>query len=231
MAQFSQYEKLFKDVEKKYRDGNKEMPRVLRLFDIKFRLVLGITDVVFDSNIAKVKSAEVKECYVQLIKTTELWNVFEALFEYANLEYKLGTKDKIEKMLSKMDLKDPEILNVLRNGFLELKDLYSKNKQFPTHFKEYYNRIFSNINIGEKNRKALDRIKTSLETGKTDQDSAMLYLMYIDRNLFYHTAEAVKMGMSYSNRLAYMKMLFNTLRNYNLTVIIVLLKKELQAFG
>jgi len=49
-----------------------------------------------------------------------------------------------------------------------------------------------------------------------------------DRNLFYHTFESVKMGMSYSNRLALLKTLYRTLADYILAVAIHLLRRDIE---
>jgi len=215
---FEEYKNLYEKLSEKYRDTDTEMSRALRLFDIKLRLVLGIDDVVFNTTIAKVKTPAVKQCYVLLIKLTELWNVLEALFQYLSTRYKMDSVEGnvIDKMLGIKELKTPEVMKVLKCGFENLKGLYKKRKNFPEHFSEYYSRAKPKVH--KKNKKALDNIMESLETDGAAAES-MLNLIYIDRNLFYHIGEAVKMGMSYANRKALMEVLYNMLEGYVLTVI------------
>jgi len=229
MTQFAEYQKLYKTVSDK--DKNYDANRILHLFNIKLHLVLGIKDVVFDDNIAKVKTDEVRACYVQLIKSTEMWNVFEALFEYAKTKHPLGSKDKkerknvIEKMTESRELHVPEVMAVLASGFNELKHLCKEKSKFKKDFQGYLERVGSHDYISSKSKTALKNIMESIEADNKEPYSDMLYLLYADRNLFYHTAEAVKMGMSYSNRLALMELLYRMLADYILAVMNNLLRQ------
>ena len=75
---FDNYNQIFKKLENLLQD---EMPRSLRLFNIRLRLAIDI-QIDFKGEISLTKTKEVKDTYVLLIRLMEIWNAYEALFHY-----------------------------------------------------------------------------------------------------------------------------------------------------
>jgi len=59
------------------------LPRSLRLFNIRIRLAMDI-EISFRGEISLTRTKGVKETYVLIIQLLELWNAYEALSHYVN---------------------------------------------------------------------------------------------------------------------------------------------------
>lgn len=221
-------EKLFKEYEKKYRQLSKKiekkLPRALRLFDIRLRLALGIC-VDFDSDVSLTKTQTVKDCYILLIRLTELWNAFEALIAYTREKYNIK---KWFDLMKDKDIHSEESSNCLTGGLNKLKQLY-KNKSFTSDFDSFVEkakRQLSEANIAGTNLNNLSKLQSYLKKNDKEEENLMMSLINIERNLFYHSGESAKMGVSnYNNRKKSLELCYEILREYILININNILAK------
>ena len=103
-----------------------------------------------------------------------------------------------------------------------MRKLYKAGK-FADEFNDYIVKIKEH-NPKDKNLKALENITASLKSSEKEKCGVFLRMIYMERNIYYHTEEAVKMGMSYSNRKKLLELSYKTLKDYILTIVNSLLK-------
>ena len=81
---FTNYETLFESYFEMV--GWDDMPRSLRLFDIRFRLALDL-QIDFEGGRARVRSRGVKPAYQSLYRLVDMFNAYEAYVSYQNDVY------------------------------------------------------------------------------------------------------------------------------------------------
>ncbi|MEM5871733.1 MAG: hypothetical protein QW051_02560 [Candidatus Aenigmatarchaeota archaeon] len=177
-----------------------ELPRSLRLFNIRLRLAFDI-QIDFKGEISLTKTKEVKKTYVLLIKLMEIWNAYEALFHYAKDTKKyVNVKESIYKAYSQTLLNEVGSLTILKNTLDELKKKYDSNKNFKSDFKQLIKRIEDDDRIRPNLTESCKSIVEYFEGNKTISGIEMIALIYAERNMYYHNGETAKMGMRYGNR-------------------------------
>jgi hypothetical protein len=213
---FEQYAKKYDALYNKLRE---KTPRPLRLFDIKLRLALGI-QIDFDSETAQTKTPLVKDCYVHLIKLVELWNAYEAFVQYAKTQYpahgKNGEKDKKFALIEAIDPQNTA--EPLRKGFDTLIKLH-EDKRFAEDFYIFKTKVKEQSAIKPYYKNRLEEITAHLKKKTPNGNDTLMRLIYIERNLFDHSGEAVKMGMDYRNRKKLLTLYYDALRKYVLNAI------------
>jgi hypothetical protein len=187
----------------------------LRLFDIKLRLALGIR-IDFDSEIAQTKTPIVKDCYALLVKLVELWNAYEAFVQYAKTKRAARGRDEKFALIEAID--PQAAAEPLCAGFAALVKL-CENKRFADDFDLFKNKVKEQSAIKDVYKKRLEEISACLKKKTNNGNDALMRLIYIERNLFDHSGEAVKMGMEYRNRKKQLTLYYDTLREYILTAI------------
>jgi len=87
---FEKYSQSFDKLKENLQD---ELPRSLRLFDIRLRLAIDI-QIDFAGEVSFTKTKEVRDTYALLIKLTESWNAYEALYHYTkDIKKYINTKE------------------------------------------------------------------------------------------------------------------------------------------
>ncbi|WP_033408740.1 hypothetical protein [Psychroflexus tropicus] len=194
---FHQYNQKFETLKEFMQD---ELPRSLRLFNIRLRLALDI-QIDFKGEISLTKTAQVRETYVKIIKLMEMWNAYEALFHYAkDIGKYANPKANKAKIYSQTLLKEIGSLTVLKQATDNLKNNYANKAGFKEDFDQYIKRIENDDRI----KKTLTDDSVSMKKYLNSQESIsgieILSLIYAERNMYYHNGETAKMGMRYSNR-------------------------------
>lgn len=194
---FENYNKSFEKLKDLLQD---ELPRSLRLFNIRLRLAIDI-QIDFKGEISLTKSDVVRKTYVLLIKLMEIWNAYEALFHYAKHTKKyINAKESAYKAYSQTFLNEVGSLKILKNTLDELKGKYDSNKNFKSDFKQLIKRIEDDDRIRPNLTESCKSIVEYFEGNKTISGIEMIALIYAERNMYYHNGETAKMGMRYGNR-------------------------------
>jgi DNA-directed RNA polymerase subunit N (RpoN/RPB10) len=203
---FHQYDQKFETLKDLMQD---ELPRNLRLFNLRLRLALDI-QIDFKGEVSLTKTRDVRETYVKIIKLMEMWNAYESLFHYAKeLGKYANPKANKAKIYAQSLLREVGSLAILKQAAETIKSRYVSNHRFKEDFDQYIHRI-----------KKDDRIKSTLTDDalafrayclnrKSISGIEILSLIYTERNMYYHNGETAKMGMRYSNR----KLLIDTYRH------------------
>jgi hypothetical protein len=179
---------------------NEELPRSLRLFNIRLRLAIDI-QVNFKGEVSLTKSKEVKDIYIKLIKLLEIWNAYEAFYHYLKETNKyVNVNESIYKKYSQTFLNEVGSLPVLKETIDQIKFKFLKDSTFKHDFNELINRIEKDDRIRENLTKSCKNILTYLDRNKNISGIEIIALIYAERNMYYHNGETAKMGMSYRNR-------------------------------
>ncbi len=177
-----------------------ELPRSLRLFNIRFRLALDIT-IGFEGKVSLTKTKVVRETYSLISKLMETWNAYEALSQYASEIGTYVTPGKVKSRIYSQNLLGKAgSLEILQNSLNWLGQEHRRNSQFRKDFQKYINRVIEAPSIKHQLTKDAKNVNNFLQSGKSISGIEVLSLIYAERNLYYHSGEAAKMGMSYSNR-------------------------------
>ena len=192
--------KKFENYTKKYEKyritvGDTNSSRLLRLFDIRFRLAMDIK-ISFNTTVSYTKSKDVRDTYSLLFQLTEFWNAFDALLQWLKNE-KFLEKTKWFEIFN-CEIYDTVTKKTLDVGLKELKKFY-KDEKFAIDFDEYLNRI-QNSELSPELKANAGKVSRWLKQDEKVSEDALLRLIVSDRNLAYHHAEGSKMGSSYSNR-------------------------------
>ncbi len=205
-----------------------DVPRSLRLFNIRFRLALDI-QVDFKGEISLTKSKQVRDTYVLIIRLMETWNAYEALSHYAkDLEKHSNPKAGKSKIYSQKLLKTVGSLDVLKENLDQLKTKYKKEEKFRNDFDQYIERIIQDPRIKgiltEDSTSILQYFKDEKELSGIE----ILSLIYAERNMYYHNGETAKMGMSYTNRKNIISNYIHCLVIHTLLLINFILDEEIR---
>jgi hypothetical protein len=185
MKTIDEYIQLFDTYKDKV--GGKEMHRELRLFDIRFRLALD-TDITFIGDYSYTKTKEVRDCYKLIFKLTNLWNAYEALFDYIKVYDKINKRSSIKKSFTHSITTESGSYKFLLEQMNELISLSKSNANFKKDMIEYGGKI------------GKDNIFQYISTSDANKAKHLLEMIYQERNNFYHNGESGRMGMSYPNR-------------------------------
>jgi hypothetical protein len=222
---FYQYNQKFETLKDLMQD---ELPRSLRLFNIRLRLALDI-QIDFKGEISLTKTVQVRETYIKIIKLMEMWNAYEALFHYAkDIGKYANPKANKAKIYSQTLLKEIGSLTVLKQATDDLKNNYVNKDGFKADFDQYITRIENDARI----KKTLTDDAVSMKKHMNSQEAIsgieILSLIYAERNMYYHNGETAKMGMRYSNR----KLLIDTYKtcliNHTLMVTNYIMDAEIE---
>lgn len=217
---FKEYENLYSEYRKLFK-SQKDFPRNLRTFDIRFRLALDL-EVNYKGKYAFVKTKDVKETYISIIKLMDLWNSYEALIRYAPKDkYKLvklapsvkkiGWRGEIEKFYKKTGaVDDLKKITVIFKQRMNIKGGFKKD------FEGYISRLQKSEKVDPEPKKQALAILEHINCGAEISGIESLALIYSERNMYYHDGEAGKMGMSYSNR----KFILNAYKECTVNVIL-----------
>lgn len=222
---FQQYNQKFEKLKDLMQD---ELPRRLRLFNIRLRLALDI-QIDFKGEISLTKTEEVRETYVKIIKLMEMWNAYEALFHYAkDIGKYANPKANKAKIYSQTLLNEIGSLTVLKQATDSLKNNYSDRDRFKEDFDQYVKRIEDDDRLKTTLTEDAVSMKEYLSNNKSISGIEILSLIYAERNMYYHNGETAKMGMRYSNR----KLLIDTYKtclvNHTLMVTNYIMDAEIE---
>jgi hypothetical protein len=197
-ALFRQYESSFDELKCLMQD---ELPRSLRLFNIRFRLAVDI-EIDFNGRVSLTKSTQVRETYILIIKLMEVWNAYEALSKYANETSEYVSKGVSKsKTYSQSFLKQIGSISILEGALNWLKSEYENKDQFRTDFIQYIKRIENDPDLSKSLKDDANCVLAHLKNEKSISGIEILSLIYAERNMYYHNGETAKMGMAYSNRI------------------------------
>lgn len=189
------YERLFNEYVAILQDEN--IPRELRLFDIRIRLAIDLV-VDYKGEVSYTKTAIVKENYAQQMKLMELWNSYEAFTKYLDhLNLSRSGQAKYMQISLKL-IKDSKVDASTNECFLQLKDLYVSDEIFKQNFDEYIRRIQQGVSpkLAESCSRIIEFFNGEIELSGYE----LFALIYAERNLFYHNGESAKLGMNYNRR-------------------------------
>lgn len=220
---FENYNKSFEKLKDLLQD---ELPRSLRLFNIRLRLAIDI-QIDFKGEISLTKSEEVRKTYVLLIKLMEIWNAYEALFHYVKHTKKyINPKESVYKAYSQTFLNEVGSLTILKNTLDELKKKYNSDKNFNNDFKQLIKRIEDDDRIKPNLTESCKNVVEYFEGNKTISGIEMIALIYAERNMYYHNGETAKMGMRYGNRQFLILTLTTGFYKHILLLVTAILDKE-----
>jgi hypothetical protein len=195
---------LFKAYNTKYEDLKDllqdDVPRSLRLFNIRFRLALDI-ELGFKGEVSLTKTKSVRETYIEIIKLMEMWNAYEALYHYVkSLDRHVNPKASKAKIYSQKFLSEVGSLEILKEGMDTLKTEYQTNTRFKKDFDQYIDRIVEDPRIKGTLTEDAKNILKYFRDKQGISGIELLSLVYAERNMYFHNGETAKMGMSYTNR-------------------------------
>jgi len=194
---FNQYSEKFNELRDLEQD---ELPRSLRVFNIRLRLALDI-EIDFKGGVSLTKSPQVRETYVLIIKLMEAWNAYEALSHYVKeVSPRNVRKASKPKIYSQTFLTSVGSTQTLGEALAWLKLEYAGHGPFKNDFKIYLGRIEQDSQLSPKIKGDAISILKHLDDEKIVSGIELLSLIYAERNMYYHNGETAKMGMAYSNR-------------------------------
>lgn len=203
-----------------------ELPRSLRLFNIRFRLAIDI-QIDFKGEISLTKTKQVRDTYVLLIKLMEIWNAYEALFQYAKDTQKYANaKESIFKGYSQNFLTDVGSLIILKSTLNEIKSKYNDDSNFKNDFNQLIKRIEDDDRIKHTLTESCKSIIEFFEGTKSISGIETIALIYAERNMYYHNGETAKMGMRYGNRQFLLRTLTSGFYRHMLLLITKILEME-----
>jgi hypothetical protein len=203
-----------------------ELPRRLRLFNIRLRLAIDI-QIDFKGEISLTKTKEVRDTYVLLIKLMESWNAYEALFHYVKETNKYAnTRESIYKAYSQTFLIEVGSLPVLKSTLDTLKLKYNTEIDFAIDFKQLIKRIEDDERIKPNLTESCKNILEYFEGNRVISGIEIIALIYAERNMYYHNGETAKMGMRYGNRQYLIQSLTSSFYKHILLLTTIILDKE-----
>ena len=194
---FDQYSSKFNELNDLEQD---ELPRSLRLFNIRLRLAADI-QINFKGDISLTKALDVRETYVLIIQLMETWNAYEAFSHYAN-EVSSHVVNKVSKakIYTQTFLTTVGSMQILGNALVWIKSEYDNSNRFKKDITQYISRIEQDSQLSEKLKNDATSVLKHLSGEKTISGIELLSLIYAERYMYYHNGETAKMGMAYSNR-------------------------------
>jgi hypothetical protein len=178
-----------------------DLPRSLRLFNIRIRLALDI-QIDFKGMISLTKTKDVRDTYVLIIQLMELWNAYEALSHYAREETIHVAKGVSKsKIYTQTYLKEVGSLPVLEATAKAIFALYKSSHTFKEDLNQYIARLESDEKLSKSIKEDASSVREYVKEEKNPISGIeVLSLIYAERNMYYHNGETAKMGMRYSNR-------------------------------
>ena len=222
---------LFEDYNQKFDSLKKllqgELPRSLRLFNIRLRLAVDI-QIDFKGEISLTKTREVRDTYVLIIRLMESWNAYEALYHYVKDTGKYAnTREGIYRVYSQTFLTEVGSLAILKQTLDRLKKKYNSDNNFKTDFEQYIKRIDDDERIRTNLKESC---KSTIEYFKGEKNISgieIIALIYAERNMYYHNGETAKMGMRYPNRQYLIKEYTDCFYRHILMLTSKILEKEI----
>ena len=204
-----------------------ELPRSLRLFNIRFRLAIDI-EISFKGEISLTKSIEVRDTYVLIVQLMETWNAYEAFVRYAK-EVSPHTDKSAgkSKIFSQKALMAAGSMPILSDALYWLKSEYDANNRFKGDFEQYITRIHQDSNLSKTLSKDAKDVLAHLNNEKTISGIELLSLIYAERNMYYHNGETAKMGMAYTNRKSLINKYRDTLALHTLKLAIYIIDEQI----
>lgn len=194
---FDQYTSKFNELRDLEQD---ELPRSLRLFNIRLRLAADI-QINFKGEISLTKATDVRETYALIIQLMEAWNAYEAFSHYASeVSTHVAKKVSKAKIYTQTFLTTVGSMQTLENALDWIKSEYSNSSRFKKDITQYISRIEQDSQLSEKLKEDAKSVLKHLSGEKTISGIELLSLIYAERNMYYHNGETAKMGMAYSNR-------------------------------
>lgn len=172
------------------------------------------------------KTKEVKEVYALLVKLMESWNAYEALFKYVKGtgRYHIGEKI-VYGGYSKEFLAEVSALSVLKEALDGIRSKCMSDSGFKKDFEELISKIQSEKNVSQALK---EKCKTVLNNDASGIE--IIALIYAQRNMYYHAAEAGKMGMEYANAAYLIKHLTVYFHKYVLKLATKIFEKEYERY-
>ena len=200
---FEDYQRLFDS----YTDivGWDDVPRSLRLFDIRFRLALDLK-VDFEGGRARVRTDIVREAYQKLYGLVDLYNAYEAY-----MTYHLSVSEfTIRKSRVKSEEKNKQFDDFIKLTGAETildhlhEEIYQRvycEDEFKEDYLKYLNKLIEFADKKKGTYLALTDMKKDIKKEGASRLIDIFSLIYAERNQFYHNGQAAKMGISYKNRI------------------------------
>lgn len=197
-------EKLFKLYEKSFKalceTEQDEIPRSLRLFNIRLRLALDI-NVDFGGDYSLTRTKIVRETYSLIFRLLEAWNAYEALSHYAKeVSSYVNAGNTKSRIYSKEFLEKTGALASLENALVWLRNEWSSDTKMKESLHGYLERIDKEGTLGRTIKDDVRSIAECLRGLKDISGVELMSLFYAERNLYYHNGESAKMGMRYGDR-------------------------------
>lgn len=222
-AYFEQYDHSIEKIKNLLKD---ELPRSLRLFNIRFRLAIDV-QIDFKGEVSLTKTKDVKETYVLLIKLMEAWNAYEALFQYVkNTGKYIIPNQSIYKAYSPTFLLEIGCLSILKETLDLIKEKYNSDNSFKNDFIELINRIKDDTKISRNLKMSCEIITKYFNGIGSISGIETIALIYAERNMYFHNGETAKMGMKYGNRKFLIDSLLTCLYQHTLLLTIKILELE-----
>lgn len=194
---FEQYDQNFNLLRELEQD---DLPRSLRLFNIRIRLAIDI-QINFEGKISLTKTKEVREAYVSVIQLMELWNAYEALSHYVSeVTDHVAKKVSKSKIYTQAFLEKVDSLPMFKKTAEMIFNSYKSNPKFKNDFDVYIQIVECHEKLTASLKNDAASIREYVNENKTISGAEVLSLIYAERNMYYHNGETAKMGMSYSNR-------------------------------
>jgi len=194
---FRNYAKSFDELRDLEQD---EVPRSLRLFNIRVRLALDI-EIDFNNSFSFTKTKTVRDTYALLLQLMEAWNAYEALTHYV----KEVSPNLLQNTVKSRVYKKSSIESACGAEYFEcslawLRSESHMSTSFNKDFHNYLERIIEAEKLGKSIKKDAKSLQDYLNNGKLISGVELLSLIYAERNMYYHNGETAKMGMTYFNR-------------------------------
>ena len=212
--------------------GWEEVPRSLRLFDIRFRLALDL-QIDFEGGRARVRTDVIKESYQRLYKLVDMFNAYEAFGQFYTTVF--GVKCQKGRVKNESPNSDFEEYlektgadKVLKHLAKAIFSRMESKKNFKDNFDTYLDKIVASDRLQDGMLNAFNEMKLDFKQNNSTRVINLLSLIYAERNQFYHNGEAAKMGMTYANRKWILEQYRETLIQVLLNNICYQLREEMR---
>ena len=184
--------------------GWDNMPRSLRLFNIRFRLALDL-QIDFEGGRAMVKSKGVKAAYQSLYRLVDMFNAYEAYVSYQKDVHdrfipKGRVQDDRKNRSAERKLRKTGADQPLLDLYKAIQEKANTKEVFKRKFESYLEKVLDTENVKGGMRQAFLEIQGDFKANRDTRVINILALIYGERNLFYHNGEAAIMGMTYVMR-------------------------------
>lgn len=205
----SAYEQLFADYSQQfsifYTRMEYEIPRSLRLFDIRFRLALSL-QVSFDSQISYTKTESTRRTYALILKLNDLWFAYEGLFQICKDQNWLKTN---------ATKATPFTLEMIQNlGLDDWSQAFAKkwqqamlqNTRFHKDCMGYIDYLQTTAS-GKTQQRLLAQLLSQIQQPDIVEFNTQLALIYAIRNMYVHNTDTAKSGVKqYKTKIEILRM-------------------------